>query len=57
MYPFTAINQNKDNSQINEADEAAVKSSEAFQGDEALISTIKELNELRHHEEESSELP
>jgi len=52
MFPFITNNPSKDtNTQGNDTDDV-ISSSEAIQGDEALITTINELNELRNFEDQ-----
>ena len=48
MFPFTAAKQTTDTNQNKDFD-ISVKSLEAMQGDQALISTVNELNDLRQH--------
>jgi len=50
MYPFSTTNSENKSNPINDDLEETLNSSEAIQGDEAVISAINELNNLRNEE-------
>ena len=55
MFPFTAAKQTTDTTQNKDFD-VSVKSLEAMQGDQALITTVNELNDLRKHADQPIEV-